>query len=244
MRKKILVLAAMLFAVSGYGQVTADLGIWGGGSGYQGDLEEMTLDPSAFPVLGAYFRYNFHQRAGVRMMFLTGRVAEKGSIQNYNWEFDKPVQDLTLQIEINYLNYMLGNNKASFTSYLTGGLGVMYFPDSTRVEALAMINQRHPDLGNIPGKGSVITATIPFGMGIKANVGKRIGIGLEYQMRKLFSDKLDDLDDPLSYTKDNGEIITYTDWKHNNDWVGFLGIHLIYKIYLGSKPCPAYDSKN
>ncbi len=243
MRKFFLVLAAMLFAVSGNAQVTADIGLWGGGSGYQGDLEEVTLDPSAFPVLGAYFRYNFHQRGGLRMMFLTGKVAKKGTIQNYEWEFDKPVQDLTLQLEINYLNYMLGNQKASFTSYLTGGLGVMYYPDSIRTGALALINMRHPDIGDMPGKRSVITATIPFGMGVKANIGKRVGIGLEYQMRKLFDDRLDDLDDPLSYKNENGEITTYTDWKHNNDWIGFLGVHIIYKIYLGSRPCPAYDSK-
>jgi hypothetical protein len=31
------------------------------------------------------------------------------------------------------------------------------------------------------------------------NLGPRLGIGAEYQMRKLFSDKLDNVDDPLSF---------------------------------------------
>ncbi len=243
MIKRILVLAALLSAVSGYAQVTADIGIWGGGSGYQGDLEGATLHHLTIPVLGAYFRYNFHQRAGIRMMFLTGEVAEKGIFQNQEWEFKKPVQDLTLQLEINYLNYVLGNKKSSFTSYLTAGVGVMYYNYERRPAEIVLFNPRHPDV-LLSGSESVTTPTLPFGMGFKFSIGKKLGLGVEYQMRKLFDDRLDDLNDPLSYKNDSGEITTYSDWKHNNDWVGYLGIHLIYKIYMGSKPCPAYDSKN
>ena len=72
-------------------------------------------------------------------------------------------------------------------------------------------------------------------------------MGIEYQVRKMFSDKLDNLDDPLAYkTNVNGtdEVITYTDAIHNNDWATYLGIHLTYKIYMGKKACPAYESKN
>jgi hypothetical protein len=76
-----------------------------------------------------------------------------------------------------------------------------------------------------------------------------MGIGLEYQLRKILSDKLDDLDDPLTFNAvdvNNGNEetkIKYTDLLHNNDWPGYLGINIIYKIYLSKKPCPAYDRK-
>jgi len=62
-------------------------------------------------------------------------------------------------------------------------------------------------------------------------------------MRKLFNDKLDDLDDPLANTSYQGREIRYTDFFHNNDWNGFLGIQMTYSIYLGAKDCPAYDKK-
>jgi hypothetical protein len=80
-------------------------------------------------------------------------------------------------------------------------------------------------------------------------LGQRLGIGIEYQMRKMFSDKLDNLDDPLAYLNYNTdgtikEEIKYTDTIHNNDWSGYLGIHLTYKIYMGKKACPVYESKN
>ena len=78
---------------------------------------------------------------------------------------------------------------------------------------------------------------------MKFNLGIRLGIGVEYQIRKIISDKLDNLDDPLAFRNDDDELITYTDFIHNNDWPGFLGVHLTYKIYLGKRVCPAYDVK-
>lgn len=253
--KRMIVLAFGLFlAVSGYAQPTADIGIWGGGSNYMGDLENHTFTKFGFPTAGAYFRYNFHYRTSVRAMFLTGKIAGSGTIQGQEFislpasqtqysGFSKLFQDLSVQAEINFLRYMTGNRKASFTSYVTGGIGAMIFPyeyDPEFIKSITPMTDKGPEY---QGK-TVVAPTLPFGMGIKFNVGGRIGFGVEYQMRKLLSDKLDNLDDPLAHFNSGGNTITYTDMLHNNDWAGFLGIHLTYKIYLGSKPCPAYDAKN
>jgi hypothetical protein len=45
----------------------------------------------------------------------------------------------------------------------------------------------------------------------------------------------------LANINSQGKVITYTDYFHNNDWTGFLGLQLTYSIYLGAKACPAYD---
>jgi hypothetical protein len=137
---------------------------------------------------------------------------------------------------------MIGNRKSSFTSYLTAGIGVMYYPyqyDPVFIYGINPMSNKPTD----PLEQSVITATIPFGMGFKFNIGTRMGIGIEYQMRKLLNDKLDNLDDPLAHFNDDGNEILYRSVLHNNDWAGFLGLHLTYKIYLSGKPCPAYDEK-
>ena len=243
MRRIILFTFGLLLTVSGYTQQTADLGIWGGGTNYQGDIENYSFTNLSFPAFGAYFRYNFHYRTSIRAMFLTGNVAGAGVVQNHNFEFKKNVQDLTVQAEINYLRYMLGNKKASFSSYLTAGLGVMYYPYDYDPVFITSINPSH-NKGVAEARHSVVTATIPFGMGFKFNLGSRMGLGVEYQMRKLLNDRLDNLDDPLAHYNSEGNEVTYRNIFHNNDLVGFLGLHLTYKIYLGSKPCPAYDIKN
>jgi hypothetical protein len=196
---------------------------------------------------GGYFRYNFNSRIGLRAMFLTGSFSDEGVIEGEPATFKKNVQDFSVQAEINYLKYILGSEKTPFTSYVTAGIGVAYFPYEMDPAFIASFNPAH-NKGTALVKESVVTPTFPFGIGFKYTLGQRLGIGIEYQMRKLFSDKLDNLDDPLAYEKTNAdgtiEDITYTDMIHNNDWSGYVGIHVTYKIYIGKKACPAYESKN
>ncbi|HNX78832.1 MAG TPA: DUF6089 family protein [Prolixibacteraceae bacterium] len=242
MRKFILGLTGIILSVSGFSQITADIGIWGGWSGYMGDIEEVTLTQSSFPLLGALYRQNFNQRVSARAMFLTGPIAAEGTIRNAPWSFDKHVSDLSLQLEINYLRYMLGNRRYAFTSYVTAGIGTQFFGYELDPARLSTFNPNH-NKGVDQVSSSVIAATFPFGFGFKFNAGKRMGIGIEYQMRKLFNDKLDDLDDPLANINALGDEIRYSGFFHNTDWTGFLGVHLTYSIYLGAKDCPAYDKK-
>jgi opacity protein-like surface antigen len=248
MKKILLVFAAVWITVSGNAQVTADIGIWGGSSVYFGDIDETNPLQPLNLNFGGYFRYNFNSRVGLRAMFLTGNFADEGFIEGVATTFSKSVQDFSLQIEINYLKYILGLEKTPFSSYVTAGIGVAYFPYNMDPALIASFNPIHNKGNEMVGESEIAT-TIPFGIGFKYTLGQRLGIGIEYQMRKLFSDKLDNLDDPLAYFVYNTdgsvkEEITYTDMTHNNDWSGYLGIHLTYKIYIGKRACPAYESKN
>ncbi len=246
MKKILLVFAAVWITVSGHAQVTADIGIWGGGSVYFGDMDETNPLQPINPNFGAYFRYNFNSRVGLRAMFLTGSFSDEGVIEGVPAFFEKNVQDFSLQVEINYLKYILGSKKTPFTSYVTAGIGVAYFPYEMDPAFIASFNPSH-NKGSAVVKKSVVTPTVPFGIGFKYTLGQRLGIGIEYQMRKLFSDKLDNLNDPLAYKTNIAGVekeIIYTDMIHNNDWSGYVGLHLTYKIYIGKKACPAYESKN
>jgi len=246
MKKILLVFAAVWITVSGHAQVTADIGIWGGSSVYFGDMDETNPLQPINPNFGAYFRYNFNSRVGLRAMFLTGSFSDEGVIEGVPAFFEKNIQDFSLQVEINYLKYILGSKKTPFTSYVTAGIGVAYFPYEMDPAFIASFNPSH-NKGSAVVKESVVTPTIPFGIGFKYTLGQRLGIGIEYQMRKLFSDKLDNLNDPLAYKTNIAGVekeIIYTDMIHNNDWSGYVGLHLTYKIYIGKKACPAYESKN
>jgi hypothetical protein len=242
MRKIVLWLAGIFLSVSGFSQITADIGIWGGWSGYMGDIEEMTLTQSSFPLMGVFYRQNFNQRVSARAMFLTGPIAAEGTIQNTSWDFTKNINDLSFQIEINYLQYMLGNKRHLFTSYITAGVGMAFFNYEPDLGKVSIFNPRYSKKNEKP-KNFVPAPTLPFGFGFKFNMGKRLGIGVEYQMRKIFNDKLDNLNDPLAHFNSQGKEITYSSLFHNNDWTGFLGLQLTYSVYLGAKACPAYDKK-
>ena len=249
MKRLALVFAIVLMTVSGHAQRTADIGIWGGTSTVWGDMDNNAAFETFNPTFGAYFRYNFNARVALRAMFLTGSMSREGTMEEAPWEFDKSAQDLTLQAEINYLKYILGKKKLRFSPYVTIGVGVSYFSYTFRPEDVFVFNPDHPEIeidgnGNFVARGeeSEVVPTIPFGFGFKYTIGERLGLGVEYQMRKYMSDRLDDLDDPLAY-KNGNEEVSYNQNSHNNDWVGYLGVHLTYKIYIGKKACPAYESK-
>ena len=242
MKKIGMVFIAVVQAVSGFSQKSADIGIWGGTSTYWGDLGSVPPMQTFNLNMGAYFRYNFNARDAMRTMFLTGSFSGEGQIESVPFEFKKNAQDITLMMEINFLKYVLGEKKTPFTPYIMGGVGVSYFPlqRDTIYDRPFVENQLNYPLN----PESVVTASIPFGLGVKFSLGKRLGFGAEYQMRKLFSDKLDNLEDPLSFKTEAGETVKYSTVYHNNDWAGYLGVHLTYKLYLNQKDCPAYDRKD
>ncbi len=252
MKKLLLVFAIVLITLSGHAQKTADIGIWGGTGTVWGDMDDNTPFDKLNLNFGAYFRYNFNARVGLRAMFLTGSMSRDGMVENAEWSFDKGVQDLTVQAEINYLKYVLGSKKMKFSPYVTLGLGVSYYTYNFRPEDIYTFNPNYPEINyDATGKPvandreeSLVVPTLPFGIGVKWAIGQRLGVGVEYQMRKHMSDKLDDLDDPLSFVNDIGETVNYTSQNHNNDWTGYLGVHVTYKVYIGKKACPAYQSKD
>lgn len=240
MKKIVLVAVAFLIAVSGFAQKTADIGIWGGTSAYIGDVKDVAPFQTFNPNFGAFFRYNFNPRVGLRAMFLTGSFSAEGTIEETPWSFDKNLQDLSLQVEVNFLKYRLGEKQTPFSPYILGGIGVMYFPYEVDPVSLYAFNQRQ-NKGTAVIDQSVVALSLPFGMGVKTHLGERLGIGIEVLMRKHFVDKLDNLDDPNAFINDEGTETVYNDFFHNNDWSGYLGVHVTYKLYLGKEVCPAYD---
>ncbi len=241
MKRIVLVFMVVVLTVSGFAQKSADIGIWGGSSSYFGDIKDAPMMQSFNLNFGAFFRYNFNPRVAMRAEFLTGSFAADGFVQDVAWDFKKNVQDLSFLFEINYLKFILGEKNTPYTPYIMGGVGIMYFPYVFRSGLMASVNPAYPVPDNF--EESVATPSIPFGFGIKFSIGSKLGIGIEYQIRKMLNDKLDDADDPLFYINDEGKVVKYTDVLHNNDWPGYLGIYATYKINLDKKACPAYDRK-
>lgn len=243
MKKNLLVFIAVLTTVSGFAQKTADIGIWGGASTYWGDMQRIEYNQSVDPMFGAFFRYNFNARFGVRLQYMTGKVGAIGFMENSSWDFDKQVHDVSFMVEINYLKYILGYNKTPVSPYILGGVSVKYFNYHLDPALIYQFNPNH-NKGMLLVDEPTASFSIPFGMGVKTHIGKRFGVGVEFIINKLFSDKLDNLDDPLASVNSSGNEVTYTDFLHNNDYTAYLGINLTYKIYIGKVVCPAYESKN
>ena len=224
--KQLLVLFLVGFlAVGALAQPSVDIGLFGGAGTYFGDMTKIELTKSLNPAYGGFIRFNFNPRYALRFNAINGSIGAEGEFDfqplnpaNNYWNFNKNVLDISLQFEFNYLKYIVGHKETPWSTYVAGGVGV----------------QTYQYIAN-GIEGSEISPTIPFGLGFKFNLSKRWGIGLEGGLRKSFSDKLDNLDDPLSYVNADEVKITYTDKLHNNDWTSYVGIHLVYKLIYGNK---------
>lgn len=231
--KRILMFFLIGFIVfEAHGQSSVDIGFFGGAGTYFGDMTKIEWQKSINPAYGGFMRYNFNPRYSLRFNILNGNIGAVGEF-NYqtdpaikSWEFKKNVLDMSLQFEFNYFKYIVGDRETPYSTYLFAGVGIQSY-NYSNLNGIANVN------------GSEISPTIPFGLGFKFNLSKRFGLGIETGFRKTFSDKLDNLDDPLSHTVTVGSatsVIKYTDQLHNNDWTNYTGIHLVYKLFYGNKP--------
>ena len=224
MKRFLVLIFAGFLAFETLGQQSVDIGFFGGAGTYFGDMTKIGFSESVNPAYGGFVRFNFNPRYALRFNALNGTIGAQGEFDYQNdlgslaWGFDKNVLDLSLQFEFNYLKYIVGDKETRWSTYLMGGVGVQTYEYS--IDGI---------------DGSEMSPTIPFGLGFKFNLSKRWGIGLEGSLRKTFSDKLDNLDDPLSYLNADGEKITFTDQWHNNDWTAYAGIHLVYKMIYGNR---------
>ena len=218
----IILTALFMSAISLAQQQTADIGLFGGGTIPLSDYSNIKIFQSVNPGYGAFYRYNFNSRYGLRISGLFGTVGATGYLNDLNSliSFNKTVVDLSALFEINYLDFLIGEDRMKFSPYVYTGLGVSFYPGAN---------------------GQLILApNIPIGTGVKYAFAKRWAVGAEFAGHKLFNDELDNLNNPYQ----NNYMGKVNDYWHNNDWITYFGLTLTYKFYWGRKACPAYNSIN
>jgi len=228
MKQFLVVFLFGFLAVKALAQPSVDIGVFGGAGTYFGDMTKIDLQKSINPAYGGFVRFNFNPRYALRFNVINGTIGAEGEFDyqpnplDKFWSFNKNVLDISMNFEWNYLKYIVGDKDTPWTTFLYGGVGMQTYKYN-----IVTLNSQID--------GSEITPTIPFGLGVKYNLSKRWGIGFEGGLRKTFSDKLDNLDDPLSYKTVDGVQIKFTDQLHNNDWTSYVGIHLVYKLIYGNQ---------
>ena len=256
---------------------SAEVGIFLGGSYYIGDLNPL-IHFNAFtkPAGGVVFRYNFNPRLSARANVLFGSIQGDDSYspapaqQQRNLNFKSPINELSAQLEFNFLDYEIGNEKRKFTPYIFFGIGVFQFDPHGQLNgdwvALQPLGTEGQGLdgGASNRKYKLIQPSIPFGIGIKTNLSKSIGLSLEWGMRKTFTDYLDDVSktyyDPVKLAAARGagaavmsdrSIGTDPNYSNvgrqrgnptNKDWYSFAGIVLTFKLKAKRVPCPGANT--
>jgi len=202
-----------------------EVGIFGGVAYYMGDLNQKKLFYSVEPTYSFIYKININSRYGFRIN--ASLAALKGSDQKSdngyqlqrNHSFSIPLTEFSGMFEFNFLPYKPESQYDYYSPYVMIGLGMMIFPTED---------------GTIP-----VQPVIPFGVGMKYAINKRLGVAAEWSYRKTFTDYLDQLPAD-TYTQTASVDNKQRSYMSSKDWYSFAGVSFTYKFALGSSKCPAY----
>ena len=222
--KILTVLAALLTSVGLRAQEDYRFDIGGGigMTGYLGDANSSNLFSMPSWDAELLFRYIYNPRINLKTNFYVGGLrGDSSKIDNVlpdgqNFKFSTTFYELSELFEFHFFNYGMGESYRKlkrWTPYITAGLGAtMWSVDSKFGGAF----------------------TIPLGIGFKFKPALRWNLGLEFLMKKTFSDKLDGekLSDPLGIK---------SEFMKNTDWYSTLTITISYEF---SKRCAVCNYKD
>lgn len=192
-----------------------DIGGGIGMTGYLGDANSANLYQNPSWDVELLFRYIANPRWAFKTNFYTGGL--RGNTENManvlpsgeNYKFSTTFYELGEMAEFNFFNYGMGERYRKlkrFSPYITGGLSLTVW--ST-------------------GGSTSAAFTLPFGVGAKFKINRRLNLGVEFLMKKVFTDRLDgsDLDDPIGIE---------SSFVKNTDWYSTLTFTISYEF---SKRC-------
>ena len=246
-----------------------ELGIFGGGSYYIGDLNPSKHFLQTKFACGIVYRYNITPRWALKINALYGGLeasdARSKANVNRNLSFKSYIFEFSPQIEFNFLKYLLGDKKHFISPYIFVGASIFNFNPKAQYGGSWYSLQ---PLGT-EGQGTTIegakktyaltTIAIPFGLGVKIAPFKFLSIGLEWGIRKTFTDYIDDVStnyaDPSLLAAMNGSMaLALSDpstIKHEagvargnpntKDWYVFTGLSISFRIKTKNGLCPAYE---
>jgi len=183
----------------------SEVGLFGGGSYYLGDLNPGKQFFMIQPAAGLIYRYNPSRRFAWRIHAMAGRVQADDALsknpyqKTRNLSFRSPIIEFGGLLEFNFFDYEIGNSETPATPFIFAGLAMFrYNPQALLdgqwipLQPLGTEGQGssfYPDRKNY----SLLGVSLPFGVGIKCHLFRVIGLTLEWGLRKTFTDYIDDV---------------------------------------------------
>ncbi len=258
--KKIFQIILMVCLVSPAFSQTQEIGIFGGGSYYLGDLNPSRHFGMMKPAYGLFIRYNYNSRWAFKIDAYRGEVAGNDALSNANPQrglsFKSKITDLSAMVEFNFFDYFIGTRKNTISPYIFGGVGVFFFNPTADGVNLRDLGTEGQNVGfDGRKKYNLFNYCIPFGLGVKYSLSSRFGLAVEWGLRKTFTDYIDDVSTTYYLDGDNINPANTADYLSDptglhkpymergnskaNDWYAFTGISLSYKFNMfGNRRCP------
>ena len=179
------------------------VGLVGGASTYIGDINDKII-PKGKQIKGAIgitFNYELYNQLILRAGFIHMNVAGADSLSSSS---NRKLRNLSFQSSIDEISfvsefYLFNLYARSYSPYFFGGLALFHFNpyaytmngEKVFLQPLSTEGQGIQGYPRRPYK--LMQFAIPLGAGIKFAISEKIRLGFEVEMRKLFTDYLDDV---------------------------------------------------
>jgi hypothetical protein len=237
----------------------SELGLMVGGSYYIGDLNPIKHFKNTHLAGGIIYRFNIHSRLVWRSNFFMGSVegsdedAKHDVIRNRNLSFQSKLYEIGSGVEFNYFPFQIGHSRYRGTAYLLAELALVHMNPTTeyngdQVELQPLGTEGQGTSLSNKDNYSLNQLAIPLGVGARISIGRRASFGVEYGIRFLFTDYLDDVGsyrytDPATLQAENGPIAAALSNRSLNgdrfgrrgntasrDWYTFFGATLTFRL--------------
>lgn len=199
-----------------------DIGGGVGMTGYLGDANTSNLWKHPSWDAQLLFRYianpRWNFKSGLYIGGLSGNSADMLNVfpDENTYKFSTIFYELSELAEFNFFSYGMGESYRHlkrWTPYITGGLGVTAW--------------------SVAGHSGAALC-IPLGLGFRYKPSRRLNLGIEFLMKKTFTDRLDGpgLNDPMGIE---------SSFMKNTDWYSTLTFTVSYEF---SKRCATCNYKD
>ncbi len=252
------------------------LGVMGGASYYIGELNPYGhFGDGTHGMGGIIYRHPLDKRFLIRGQVSYGKVsgtdadANTNFRRNRNLHFRSDIIEVAGMVEMNFFEHAIGDEHNIQSPYLFAGLAYFrmnpeakYQGEWYQLQPLGTEGQGVPNSGR--DRYHLDQIAIPFGLGVKVNLGQWVTLGVEWGMRKTYTDYLDDVS--RSYMGNdrlrdaNGDIAaSLADRRkrsseegmlagkergdpENDDWYVFSGFTLNFRVARKSSVCSSFNS--
>lgn len=229
------------FGLSGtFAQSHSEFGLAVGGFYYVGELNpDKHFLTGVEPGGGIVYRRVLNKRYALKFNALYGNLS--ASDQDYNedfqdfrsYSFRSRIIEAAAEIEFNFFPYVIGDNEYLSTPFVFGGINVFYAnPEASYTGGTSFYESEGST------SQSIISPAFVFGAGAKFTLLKKLGLSMEWGLRKTFRDDLDAVNNRYNSPWIQG---FQKGMEENNDWYSFMGIMLTYRFNTKPQKCPAYD---
>lgn len=253
----------LITGTTGYGQAyktSTEVGVYGGGSYYIGDINSGKHFVYSKPAFGLVYRYNLSTRHSLRATAFYGGVygddanSNDPIERNRNLNFSTDILELAIGYEIDLFKYRINDMKYPISPYFFyqvaymrmnpktdyNGNEIALQPLGTEGQGTSASDKRNYGLNQI---------AVPLGLGVKINLRKGLAISMEYGIRKTFTDYIDDVSgsyvNPDVLRAENGPLAAELSNRslepntmgvnrgnpNNKDWYSFYGLMITFKPF-------------